>query len=302
MGKFDYNLIKLFCTLYDTKSLTLTANLLNISQPAVSQALKKLRAAYGDLLFIRSFGKMEPTLFSEKIIQNLKKSIELIELSLNHQGFNNNLAQKKNFNITMSDVAQSYFIPPLCMLLEDSNLKTDINVIQLVQDEIEMSMRDGKLDFAIGNFPTLKKHNVNIISERLFNDYFVLMVRDGHPYIKNEENKIDFDQLKLITINTNITGHSEIIDEILKRFKFDCKISIPYYSAAPDIVNKTDYAVIIPNSIAQKYNFYQQFKIFPIQSDSNFIEVNIFYHQLFKNDSAINWMKNILIENFSFNE
>jgi len=95
LNKFDYNLVRVLCTLYDTKSLTLTAELLNISQPAVSQLLKKLRIEYDDLLFERRHGKMEPTLLTQKIIPNLKRSIELIELSLNSQGFNNSLPQKE---------------------------------------------------------------------------------------------------------------------------------------------------------------------------------------------------------------
>ena len=300
MKDFDYNLTKIFCILYDTKSLTLTANLLNISQPAVSQALKKLRSAYGDLLFVRSSGKMEPTLFSHKIIQNLKKSIELIELSLTHQGFNNSLPQKKKINITMSDLAQSYFIPPLCMLLDHSNLDIQINVIQLSQDEIEINMRDGKLDFAIGNFPILKKQDINLISEKLFDDYFVLMVRDGHPLISDSVVDMEFNKnLKIIKINTNITGHTGIIDEILKGFDLEYRITIPSYSAAPDIISKTDYGVIIPSSIAKKYNFYNQFKIFPIRSEINMIEVSIFYHKLFKNDSTVNWVRDIFVDNFS---
>ncbi|TCM66607.1 LysR family transcriptional regulator [Acinetobacter calcoaceticus] len=299
MEKFDYNLIRVFCALYDTKSLTLTAERLHISQPAVSQLLKKLRLEYDDLLFVRSHGKMEPTLLTHKIIPNLKKSIELIELSLNNQGFNNSLPQKENYIITMSDLAQSYFIPPLCMLLDNSKLKININVVQLQQDEIEINMRNGKLDFAIGNFPKLKENNQNLIFEKLFKDHFVLMLRDGHPLISKNGDQVDLKKLQLVQINTNITGHSEIINRILKDFNFDTKITIPYYSATPDIVSKTDYGVIIPSSIAKRYNFYSQFKIFEIDNQYNSIDVSLFYHKLFKNDSAISWMRQLILDNFS---
>ncbi|EPF80117.1 LysR family transcriptional regulator [Acinetobacter rudis] len=299
MDKFDYNLIRVLCTLYDTRSLTLAAEHLQISQPAVSQLLKKLRVAYGDLLFVRSNGKMEPTLLTNKIIPNLKKSIELIELSLNNQGFNNNLPQKENYIISMSDLAQAYFIPPLCMLLDQSNLKARITVVQRQQEEIEMCMRDGKIDFAIGNFPKLSNHNQNLIIEKLFQDDFVLMLRDGHPFISENDEVINFKKLQLVQIDTNITGHSEIIHRILKDFEFNTKITIPYYSAVPDIICKTDYGVIIPNSIAKRYNFYNQFKIFQIDNEYNTIDINLFYHKLFKNDSAISWMREIILENFS---
>lgn len=299
MDKFDYNLIRVFCTLYDTRSLTLAAEQLQISQPAVSQLLKKLRVAYGDLLFVRSHGKMEPTLLTNKIIPNLKKSIELIELSLNNQGFNNNLPQKENYIISMSDLAQAYFIPPLCMLLDQSNLKARITVVQRQQEEIEISMRDGKIDFAIGNFPKLNNHNQNLIIEKLFQDDFVLMLRDGHPFISENDEVINLKKLQLVQIDTNITGHSEIIHRILKDFEFETKITIPYYSAVPDIISKTDYGVIIPNSIAKRYNFYNQFKIFQIENEYNTIDINLFYHKLFKNDSAISWMREIILENFS---
>ena len=111
--------------------------------------------------------------------------------------------------------------------------------------------------------------------------------------------EIDLKNLNLIQINTNITGHSEIINQILKDFNFDTKITIPYYSAAPDIVSKTDYGVIIPSSITKRYNFYSQFKIIEIKNEYNSIDVSVFYHKLFRHDSSIHWMKNILLDNFS---
>lgn len=64
--KFDFNLVRIFCTLYETGSLTKTAEILEISQPAISHSLKKLRNLYNDQLFIRTDGRMLPTSLAEK--------------------------------------------------------------------------------------------------------------------------------------------------------------------------------------------------------------------------------------------
>jgi len=297
MENFDYNLVKVFCSLFDTENLTETARMLNISQPAVSQSLKKLRNIYDDDLFVRTSGNMKPTIFSRKIIDNLKKSIELIELSLNQKGYNDNLFYKKNYNIVMSDLAQSFFIPPLCLLLDEANLNIDINILQVNQLEMEVKMREGKIDFAIGNFPALKD-NINLISENLFQDCFVLMIRDGHPLIKSDGDFNNYNSLSLIGVDNNITGHSEVVNKILNKLGCKNKMNIPYYSAAPDIVEKTDYGVIMPSFIAKKYNFHNTFKIFPILIKENLIEVDVIYHKLFKNEKSTLTLRDMFVNNF----
>lgn len=296
-ARFDMNLVRVFCTLYDTGSLTKTADLLEISQPAISHSLKKLRQSYGDQLFVRNDGKMIPTNFAEQLSPSLKKSFELITSSLTDNRLNHQLSLKDKFTFTMSDMSQAYFIPPLCLILENLNSQIGIDIIQTQQRDIDKLMQDDQLDFAIGHLPMLVNKKESIICEKLFEDKFVFMVREGHPLLKNDT-ILSFKDLQLVGVKSGLTGHTELVENICAEYNKNILLSIPNYSAAPEIVIKTDYGVIIPLSFAKKFNFENQFRIFDIKLPGNIIDVNIFYHKLYKNDVSIQWMLKLILDNF----
>lgn len=293
--KFDLNLIRVFCTLYDTGSLTKTADYLEISQPAISHSLKKLRAFYDDELFVRNDGKMLPTILAEQLAPNLKRSYDLIRHSL-YFNKNNLKKVKSNYIFSMSDISQTYFIPALCMLL-DGFENTNIDIKQVEQKEIKNYMREGQVDFAIGHIPVLQDDNTEIVCEKLFEDKFVFMVRDGHPLIQEDE-KFNYEDLQLLGVKSAITGHTELIKKINREYEKNIILTISNYSVAPEIVDKTDLGVIIPLSFAKKFNYDGQFKTFDIQMNRNIIDINLYYHKVYAKDLSIKWMSNLIIDNF----
>lgn len=302
---FDLNLVRIFCTVYDTGSLTIAGERLNITQPAISHALKKMRAYYDDPLFVRSDGKMIPTKLSTSIAPNLKKSLELINISLKSKMvLNAEGSSKKTFKISMSDMSQIFFIPSLCMALENILDKIKLDIVQITQDKIEPIMRAGELDFALGNLPYLSGNNINgrVLKETLFFDKFICMVRDGHPSIKSSLDKIDISKIKLLNINSSITGHTGLLEEINSKYEKNIALTIPNFTVAPEIISKTDFGVIIPKSVAKRYNMEKTFILHDIDLDNNRIEINIYYHMLYKDDPSINWMKEIFIEHFRENQ
>ncbi|QIC62237.1 LysR family transcriptional regulator [Acinetobacter schindleri] len=295
--KFDFNLVRIFCALYETGSLTKTAELLQISQPAISHSLKKLRNLYNDQLFIRTEGRMLPTTLSENISNNLLNSKELILSTL--PGINSEIV-KKNFIFSMSDMCQSYFVPSICLLMEENNNKVNIDVIQTQQSYLVHAMRDGEIDFSIGHLPVLKNCKDNIICEKLFDDKFVLMIREEHPYC-NEEIDVIFENIELVGVKSLTTGHTDLIKNINNDFENKVILNIPNYSVAPEIVSKTDYGVIIPKYFSKRFNYDNQFIIIDINTPQNIIDINLYYHKLFKNDYSIKWMREIILNNFKVN-
>lgn len=295
--RFDLNLVRVFCTLYDTGSLTLTAELLEITQPAVSHSLKKMRDYYDDPLFVRADGKMVPTQLAMRIAPDLKKSIELINLSLEHTFFSKGTSAKNKFTLSMSDMSQTFYIPSICLAMESLLNHVRLNIIQVQQENIEPIMRKGELDFALGNLPLLNTLEDKIIHDRLFEDQFVCMVREAHPLISSDGG-VQFRKLKLLSVNNNITGHNDLLEEINSTFIDNITLTIPNYTIAPEIISKTDFGVIIPKSIAKRYNINNEFRFYDINLKNNVIEIGLYYHKLYKNDPSIKWMRGIFIEHF----
>lgn len=242
---------------------------------------------------------MIPTPLAQNIAPNLKKSLDLINISLKSNTiFSSPESSKKRFRLSMSDMSQTYFIPPLCMAIEDLLDHIKIDILQIKQEKIERIMRVGELDFAIGNIPLLNSLEGKVRNDPLFIDRFVCMIRDGHPLSEDGKNQIDISKLKLLFIKSNVTGHTDLLEKINRNFSDNIVLTIPNYTAAPEIISKTDFGIIIPISIARRYNSENIFSLHEIDLDDNEIIINLYYHELYKDDPSIKWMRQVIIEHF----
>ncbi len=295
---FDFNLIKVFCSIYETQSLTETADALSITQPAVSYALKKLRDSYNDPLFIRAEGKMIATSLANKIAPTLKNSKEMIQKSFyGVYDFDPRLSSRV-FKFSMSDVSQIFFLPPICFALEKYSPRISIETLQIEQNNIEFNLHKGELDFAIGNLANQEEKFKNILIDKIFEDRFVCMVREDHPAGVDESNNFDLGRIKILSVRNNITDHCNQIKKMSSELHKNITLVVPNYAATPIIVSKSDYGVIIPLSIAKIYNHDNQFEIYEIDYPNNSIDVNLYSHVSYQEDPSIKWMRNLILKNF----
>ena len=284
--------------IFDTGSLTESAERLHITQPAISHSLRKLREFYNDPIFVRSGGKMLPTKLASDISLNFKKAEALMLQSLQFKDALSPETFKKILTIGMSDMAQTYFLPPLCLLLESELDGLEIHVEQHPQSNLEKQMRLGEVDIAIGHMPQLAEDYKNISQQRLFADRLVCMVRDGHPITTSTSQIRNFKSLKMLEVRNRSTGHGNLISLMTKRYFSPPVVSISSYTAAPQIIEGTDLAVVIPHSIAQRYNADSQFILFELNDAENLIDISLYYHCLFKGDDKVQWLKNLITEHF----
>ena len=110
---FDLNLLAVFMTLWDTRSVTRASDRLALTQPAVSHALRRLRDAMGDELFVNAKGGLVPTSRSEALIGPVREALEKIHGALREQEtFVPSLAQRE-FNIAAGDLVEFSIMPQL---------------------------------------------------------------------------------------------------------------------------------------------------------------------------------------------
>src|SRR5210317_682475 len=83
LSKTDLNLFLVFDAVYEERNLTRAAHLLHITQPAVSNALKRLRLAFNDPLFVRTPRGVAPTPVADNIAGQVKEALNLLSISLN---------------------------------------------------------------------------------------------------------------------------------------------------------------------------------------------------------------------------
>ena len=104
ISSFDLNLFVIMNSIYTEGSLTKAAEVVGITQPAVSNALARLREKFDDALFVRTGSGMVPTQKTENIIQDIQNALQLMQKSVNEPDEFNPESSERTFRISLGDI------------------------------------------------------------------------------------------------------------------------------------------------------------------------------------------------------
>jgi DNA-binding transcriptional LysR family regulator len=141
--------------LLSERSLTRVSTLLQISQPAVSKVLARLRRRFDDPLFVRTGRGMEPTRRAsalERPIREVLLAARKLDLPLDEfQPQHSN----RSFNLFMSDVGVIRLLPHVMRTLATEAPRVSLHAIQADPDRLHAKLESGAVDLAVGPFPEL---------------------------------------------------------------------------------------------------------------------------------------------------
>ncbi len=292
----DLNLLRVFLAIWDVRSLTAAGARLGLTQPAVSHALRRLRLLFDDPLYVRVAHAMVPTDAAIRLQGPLDAAFALIGHTLqDHRSFEPATAQRV-FRIAMSDMAEYHMLPRLLAALAQAAPRLRFRTMPVPTAALGAAMRAGEIDLALGYLPGLAD---GCVSELLFTDRYVCMVRAGHPFARGALTRARLARLHFTDARTDTTGHHGIEawlrDHGVQR---EIVLQLTHFTIAPEIVRATDLAVIFPLCIAGQFNHRREFRLLPLPLELPAIEVSLHSHVRFAHDSGIGWLRRTLLEMF----
>ncbi|MBC8731468.1 LysR family transcriptional regulator [Paraburkholderia sp. UCT2] len=288
-GIADLNLLRVFLAIWDLRSLTAAGDRLGLTQPAVSHALRRLRTLFEDPLFSRTPNGMVPTDAAYRLYPPLAQAFAIINEAVQQLAKFEPSTARRVFRVSMSDMSEFYFLPPLAALLDREARGIRIEVANVPVESVSAAMRAGEVDLALGYVPGL---DAGCVSRTLFVDEHVCVVRAGHPLRKTRPSREDLSALRYVYASTNATGHRMVeqwLDEL--NLKREVVLRLPHFVVAPEIVTNTDLAVIFPKSIAKRFNRGKAFRILPLPFPLPPIEIQVHCHSQFAADPGIAWLR-----------
>lgn len=296
IGVADLNLLRVFLAIWDLRSLTAAGDRLGLTQPAVSHALRRLRNLFDDPLFLRTPGGMVPTDAAYRLHPPLAQAFAIINEAVQQTGKFDPATVQRVFRVSMSDMSEFYFLPPLVAMLDREARGIRLEVANIPVESVSAAMRAGEIDLALGYVPGLDE---GCVSQTLFVDEHVCIVRAGHPLRKTKPTREDLASLRYVYASTNATGHRMVeqwLDEL--NLKRDVVLRLPHFVVAPEVVTNTDLAVIFPKSIAQRFNRSKAFRILPLPFSLPPIEIKVHWHTHLASDPGIAWLRQAFVEMF----
>src|SRR5436305_12001104 len=155
VADLDLNLLRVFDAVLQQRSVTAAAPRLGLTQPAVSNALGRLRALFGDALFVRTPVGMEATPFARGVAEPVRQALALLDSALAHGPGFDPASATRAFRFYMSDLGQIEFLPPLIERVQQRAPGVRLEAVALEVEDIAAALGAGSLDLAVGFLPGL---------------------------------------------------------------------------------------------------------------------------------------------------
>lgn len=295
INHIDLNLLRVFEAVYRTRNVSRAAASLQLTQPAVSHALTRLRLLLRDPLFVRAGAGVHPTARASQLAGPIQQGLAAFQGALSDSFSFEPLESQRTFRLHLSDIGESSFMPPLVSALHARAPHVRIETFQLDTPDITPALDDGRVDAAIGFLPTIDGTR----KTELIDDRYIVLVRDGHPLANRRLGMKGLAQLEYIMIRL----HTDTM-RILAMLKLEHRVRMitPHFLAAPGIVRHTDLAVIMPRNIAQGFARSGGFVILEPRLPLQDFAVSLHWSRRTEHDPANRWFRLLLLELFKAQE
>lgn len=249
----DTTILMIFLGIMRHRQATAVAREMGLTQPAVSHALKRLRALYDDPLFLRRAHGLEPTALARSLEPKIRRIVRLISETLSEEEDFDPTETAIDLRIGAFDYEHATILPELVAELRRINPKIGIHTYPLTNREALDALVHGRIDMAIGYFDFPTKDTGTFIADPLCSEHYVVAARQGHPLFSGPwslDQIASADHLLISPFGPvrNLVDHALQLHGLAR----NVQTTVPSLFAALSIVERSDLVVTLPSRVAQK--------------------------------------------------
>lgn len=250
MRRFDLNLLYALDALLAEESVSRAAQRLNLSQPAVSALLARLRGLFDDPLLLRGAGGMLPTPKARELAAPLRQVLEDLERIVHADAAFDPASASLTYTIATFADAQHALLPPLAAFLSRAAPKIRVAVVPVDLNELPHRLQNGEIDLSVTS--TLR-NTATLHVKPLYKERIVCIARRGHPAAKDGLTLERYCEADHVTVMPSRL--SERTEEILGAAGRTRRIAItvPDYVMVPEIVAGSDMLGLLPGRLAERF-------------------------------------------------
>ena len=291
----DLNLLRLFAAIYATRSVSRAANQLDVTQPAVSQGLARLREALGDPLFLRGAGGVRPTARADQLADAVHDALQTLESALQQSTTFAPQQSRRVFQLHMTDIGETRFLPELVTALRQQAPLARVETQPIALAELGAALDRGSIDLAFGFLPSLRE----VRSERLFSDRYIVLLRRGHPLLAGCRRAIGLDELRRLDFAA-VRTHA-YTREVLRSIDLEERIRVTteHFMCLPRVLSQSDLAVIMPRNIALAFTPTRELDVIEVALPMREFDVSIHWSRRHDADPANRWLRTLALALFA---
>jgi DNA-binding transcriptional LysR family regulator len=293
LGGIDLNLLPKFRALYRRRSVSEAARDLHLTQSALSNALARMRSLFSDDLFVRTPTGMEPTALGHALAEPIDRA--LAGLQLEFRQINGFVPERssRTFRIGMTQLAEAWIAPRLLAMAQAAAPEIVVSAVAAGDSDFAYGLRTGAYDFALGHYSQLGVgyHDVDLGVHD-----FVLMVRDGHPVLREP---LTPDTLAECTFAEAVEPGAMRSEASRSMMRLVRSRAMRYRTAnvmtLPLVVAETDLVALVPSWFGARHVNAGGIRLLRISDIPTAAHMRVFWHETFERDPGHEWMRSVIV-------
>lgn len=299
----DLNLLRVFDAVMVEQNLTRAADKLAMTQPAVSNALKRLRHSLNDELLIRTAYGVKPTPRAEILWPTIRQALSNLEVAIAPGSFDVSKATT-TFRMAMADATAALWMPSLVRAMERDAPGMNARMVPLTTREPRPMLVRGDIDIAVGFFPGVVAQLTGgqgaaasaIRHERLYSGHYVCVMSKDHPLAKKELSLDDYCSANHLLVSFSGRAHG-LVDEALLQMGRERRIllTVNQFFTGGKVVANSDLLTVLPHHLIESTGMTNAlvWKELPFAMPE--VHIDMLWHERDARNPAHKWLRDNLI-------
>ena len=296
----DLNLLRVFDEVMTERNLTRAAHNLAMTQPAVSNALKRLRETLGDELVRRSGYGVEPTPVALALWPTVRDALQQLRDALAPGNFTPSSAHNA-FVLAMADATAAKIVPGLMDILENEAPGVNLRVVPLTTRDPRDLLESGSADLAIGHFPGvlaelgalhLQENSPRFLHQRLYDSEYVVVMRRGHPLAGQPLSLDSYCAARHLLVSFSGRAFG-FVDEALAGLSRQRRVvlTVNQFFTAGRVVATTDLLTVLPRHFVEATGREHELALSELPLPVPPVHVDALWHRQASHSSAHRWLR-----------
>ena len=285
----DLNLLVALEALLSERHVTRAAARLGLTPSAMSHALARLRATFGDELLVRTRGGMSATPRGELLLVPLRRVLGEVTDLVRGQGAFDPKSARRNFTIATTDYVEVVLLPPLLARISAAAPGVHLRITALERSDVAGPLESGAYDLAIG---ASFDERAGLRQQTLFSEEMVFLCRKGHPQVKKRLDLAGYLELRHVLVSLR-GGSQGTVDALLAETgrRREVALIVPHFLAALLIVACSELVLTAPARIVKQLGEALAFKVMAPPLPVPGFTVRQVWHDRYHDDPAHLWLR-----------
>jgi DNA-binding transcriptional LysR family regulator len=293
----DLNLLVVFDAMVEHRGVTRAGEVIGLSQPAMSAAVGRLRALFGDALFVRSGAEMKPTARALELAAPVRRVIDTVRTDILQRSRFDPATTERTFTIITPDIGEINFVPRLLARFAQEAPAAHLRTVAKARPAAAQGLESGDAELAIGYYPDL--HRAGFFQQKLFDNPHVCIVRRDHPTIGQRLTLKEYLAAAHAVVRPD--GREHVFEQFLQQRGLQRRVlvELSHFMSLLPVIEGSDMIATVPRDLADVCRRYGGVRIVEPPIKAPVIAVHQFWHARFHREPANVWLRGVVQSLFS---